>query len=523
MPDKYVCAHPLCGKQVTATRNQRYHSHKKPDGSPCENSSAEIPPREVEAGPVKPDADPGVPEENRDFCVCPHCGRKVKLTALGYLEHHDKTLRGADRCPNSGVRFKNLRPTKDVVKDLPETVPEPEKIDQILAAPAEPAPVTAVTSAPLMLTAGPSSEKTTPPLTDLRMPEPGEWHEEGESGQPIGTLSPESTSTQPDSVEWTEVSDSLFLETVHNMLMDALGVEEIPAPAISGTPDLPQGQPSGSGFDDLLFASRPASPASSGKPRMSEREQEIAARVKEIFYAYQNRKTNDNRSAQTTLGPSEIGTPCDRRLAMSLMGVEPVNPGGDGWAAFVGTWGHEGMRAVFEWADAGTGRFATEVALTFPSDDVPRGTTDLIDRTLFLLTDWKFMGEYSLKSFKNNGIPEGYRIQGQVYGLGAVLQGEKIREIAIIGLPRAGRSLDEMWVRVMKFDRKEALAALARVKRIRKQTEKLADQTGALAPDTNADLVRRAGEFGTATEYECRFCPFHLKGDKQMQKGCPGA
>src|SRR5690606_22850826 len=64
---------------------------------------------------------------------------------------------------------------------------------------------------------------------------------------------------------------------------------------------------------------------------------DLATRIKETFYAYSNRKTKDNRSAQTTLGPSEIGTPCDRRLALTVMGAAPVNPGGDGWAAFVGT------------------------------------------------------------------------------------------------------------------------------------------------------------------------------------------
>src|SRR3546814_1833504 len=86
--------------------------------------------------------------------------------------------------------------------------------------------------------------------------------------------------------EWTEALDSFFLETVHAILMDALP-----------DPEKPQE------FDGLLFETRPAQAKAPVQP-MSDLAKELATRIKETFYAYSNRKTSDNRSAQTTLGPS---------------------------------------------------------------------------------------------------------------------------------------------------------------------------------------------------------------------------
>ena len=130
---------------------------------------------------------------------------------------------------------------------------------------------------------------------------------------------------------------------------------------------------------------------------------EVASRLKELFFEYDNRQSSDNRSAQTTMGPSEIGSPCDRRIAMSLLRVPPVNPGGDGWAAFVGTCVHVGLADMFVWGNAGTGRYQTEVPLKFGSIVVPHGTTDLVDTTLLMGVDHKVMGSYSLNKLKTEG------------------------------------------------------------------------------------------------------------------------
>lgn len=449
MAIKYDCVH--CHKQVTATKNDRYRSHTKGDGTQCGLSSVKIP-EHILAQPVTADDPPDVPREGVDFATCPQCERKVKLTSKGYFQPHNPTLMGGERCPVSGVRAIHARRTEDV------PLPEPSVPD-------------------------------------------------ASSGASTETPSPESTTTSMLWREWTEASDSFFLETAHAILMDALGAPEGIATVVSAQPD----QPQAGGFDDLLAGEWKGS-AKAVVPPMGDLAKELATRIKETFYAYSNRKTKDNRSAQTTLGPSEIGTPCDRRLAMALMGIPAVNAGGDGWAAFVGTCTHVGMAEVYTFADAGSGRYAVELPVFLGVPTVPRGTTDLLDRRDGTVVDWKVMGFSSLKKFKEKGPSDTYRTQAHVYGLGAERGGEKVRNVAIVALPRGGFSLDEMHIWTEKYDRKFAQAALDRVEKIAQDVEFFA-QNG-------TPPMQAAAEISTGDD--CSYCPFHLKGDKEMKRGCPG-
>lgn len=239
--------------------------------------------------------------------------------------------------------------------------------------------------------------------------------------------------------------------------------------------------------------------------------EQVAARMKELFYSYDNRKTDDNRSAQVTLGPSEIGTPCDRRLAMSLLGIPAVNPGGDGWAAFVGTCIHAGLADMFTWADAGTGRFAVEQQLTFPNEHVPRGTADLLDRTLCMVDDHKAQGRWSLDKLKTQGIPPGYRVQLHTYGYGKRLQGEVVDFVALISWPREASTLADLYVVVEPYDPQVARDALERVDRI-------AELTTAL---DRGEPLKTAREFDIDPE-SCKFCPHFAPGDADMTRGCNG-
>lgn len=482
MPDQFICVDKKCGKRVTATANKRYRSHYRPDGEKCELSSTEIPPRELEAGPLKDGADPGVPEEGRDFAIC-ECKRRVKLTRLGYFEPHDKTLRGGDKCPKSGTRhrFPALKKTDDL--ELPPAPPVDETVAPVNAQPVKDRKSDAGYALDVKVRALPAA--------------------------PTETSSQESATTSTPLPEWTERSDFFWVATPHAMLMDALGCEEGSAVADSAPPD--------QGFDDLLFAKAPSKyPPRSNKPmrKMSEREQEIAGRIKEIFYAYTNRDSSDNRSAQKTIGPSEAGTPCDRQLAMKLLNIEPVNPQ-ESWAPFVGTAVHEELARMFEWANgSGSGRFVTEMSVSFGSIHVPRGTLDLLDRVLYMVDDHKLMGRWSLEQLRKEGPSETYRKQIQIYGLGAELAGEEVREVAIIAWPRQESSLNKLFVHVEPYDRQVARDAIARVERIAQEVE---TKSG---PGTPRDPMAVARSFPIAED--CKWCPFHLERDKEMGRGCPG-
>ena len=231
---------------------------------------------------------------------------------------------------------------------------------------------------------------------------------------------------------------------------------------------------------------------------------DLSVSIREIFFAYDNRSAENNRSAQRHLGPSEIGTPCDRRIAYSLSGHRPTNPGGDGYAAWVGTQCHRGMADIYEWADGKSGRFDTETPLNFPSKLVPRGTGDLLDRKLRCFIDWKFMGTWSLKSLRDKGPSPTYRVQIHTYAYGAAQRGEKVDRVAIVGMPRQGASLDEMHVWSEPYDESIARKALTRVAEIGKEMD------GGSTP----------ADFDTADD--CRYCPFHLPKSTDLGHACCG-
>lgn len=548
MAVKYDCW--ACKKQVTATKNQRYRSHSDGTGEPCEQSSEPIP-EHILAQPVGQGDDPSVPREGVDFARCPQCDRNVKLTRMGYFEPHDTTLKGGDRCEVSGVRHKHARRTEDVPlpgdeKPRPSAaIPEVRAQDEVkqpqavIILPARTSASAGAGSTPLALP--PSDGGRTEPSS----PSSGRnWSDEqfaaaitARENPGVGAPAP-STAIRTTSVA---AQDAPVHEV--NLARDPMGSPEStsmssgskqPDPVPPTSSDAPSSEPDDAtapeadgpwpmapGFVAHLL--QPFSPFQQPgeipvrltvKTAMSDRGKEIAARLREIFYAYTNRNSSDNRSAQKRMGPSEAGSPCDRQIAMKLLGVTPVNPQ-EGWAPFVGTAVHVELAKMFDWANgSGSGRYVTEMRVNLPSEYVPRGTLDVIDRVLYLVGDHKLMGRYSLDKLIQEGPSETYLVQGQIYGLGAVLAGERVREIAIIGWPRQESTLDKLYVHVMPFDRKVAEAALARVDRIAQ------DVKGLNQPAVAESVMDVARQFPAGDD--CKWCPFHLKGDKNMERGCPG-
>lgn len=253
--------------------------------------------------------------------------------------------------------------------------------------------------------------------------------------------------------------------------------------------------------DDLFQAPPRVIKAVSDVRPMDEFELEVASRLKEMFFAYTNRSA---RSQQEHIGPSQAGTPCDRRLAYHFSGHQKVNPGGDNWASFVGTCGHEGLARMFEWANAGTGRYATEIPLEFGTPVMPRGTGDLLDRTLLLFGDHKFMGRWSLDKLRTEGPIPTYRVQVHLYAYAARKGGEQVERVCIVGWPREGSNLDDLYVWSEPYNPKIARDAIARLERIK------------------ADVDKGYLPYQFDTADDCRYCPYHAPGDAEFTRGCPG-
>jgi hypothetical protein len=545
MASKYDCVH--CRKQVAATKSGKYRQHSKGDGEVCGLSGVKIP-EHVLAQPVGADDAPDVPRAGIDFQICPQCDRKVKLTRMGYFEPHATTLRGGDRCLVSGVRAKHARRQEDVPlpgDDVPRPgaeVPKVKAQEEITS----PAPTSASAAVD-------GTRKELPPSSGGSAPGPAPT---SASSTPSPAADPAPGS--PDSmIDWSKVGDLKNLPPAEDPKMSQAPTDEEWAAFAPAAGSSASTETSSPGSETTSTPSQPdtsdpstssdaeESPADVGPfhlaplldesvlqpfshisqpfpvpPRirlaeaMSDRGKEIATRLRETFYAYTNRDHSSNRSAQRTLGPSGAGTPCDRQIAMKLMGIPPVNPQ-EGWAPFVGTAVHKDLAAMFEWANgANSGRYVTEMRVQFPSEVVPYGTLDLLDRVLFMVDDHKLMGRYSLDKLIQNGPSETYRVQLQIYGLGAVLAGEKVREVALIAWPRQESNLDKLYVHVEPFDRKVAEAALKRVERIAGQVERQGSEVA------QGNVMGVARSFPTGDD--CKWCDFHLKGDKEMKRGCPG-
>lgn len=238
-----------------------------------------------------------------------------------------------------------------------------------------------------------------------------------------------------------------------------------------------------------------------------------AAELREIVSNYAN---NTERNLQVHLGPSEIGTPCDRQVIGKLVGFPTTNHVSDPWPSFMGTAGHAAMELVFGRQNEREGweRFFTERKVT-PHED-HRGTSDLYDGKYLVVDDHKFLGESAMAKLRSpEGPPIKYQFQLKLYARGYRNLGYRVDRIAIIGWPRTGSSLDGMyvWDHVLTPADDEQIDQLfARM---------------AWRQDIAARI--RAGQMylnqvpAVPDEDDCYFCPFYRpQSAHDGGPGCPG-
>lgn len=239
---------------------------------------------------------------------------------------------------------------------------------------------------------------------------------------------------------------------------------------------------------------------------------QIAAHVTQVI---KHASTNAPRSQQKAIGPSEIGTPCIRRLAYRLLDWDPKpNADTDPWAAIVGTAVHAWLDQTFTAANyqLPDGRPRYEVERRVSADAHLSGSSDLLDRHFGAVIDWKVPGATAMTEYRKKQDPGlTYRVQAHVYGLGYANAGEDIRDVAIVFLPRSGR-LDGMWVWTEPFQPLIAHAALQRRDNV---------MQALMAVDPEANPAGWAAF--PATSAYCTFCPFYLPGSTDLSQGCPGA
>lgn len=187
----------------------------------------------------------------------------------------------------------------------------------------------------------------------------------------------------------------------------------------------------------------------------------LARWVAELIY---QRGITTARSLSRKVGPSGLGTSCDRELAYAALGMPPLNFGADPWAALVGNAIHAWLAELFRDLDGGSGRYLVEQPVTFRGIS---GTADLYDRRERTAIDWKTTKKNKIRTMRRNGTaPPHYVTQLQTYGAGLAASGERPERLALVWLPVDG-ALSDVYAWVTAPDPAVADAAVDRLESLR--------------------------------------------------------
>jgi hypothetical protein len=163
------------------------------------------------------------------------------------------------------------------------------------------------------------------------------------------------------------------------------------------------------------------------------------------------------RSFQTQIGISEVGSDCRKCVARKLAG-KPKKPDGS-WYPFIGTAVHQALEDGFvRWPEAYKleGRIDVHEYKSLKLG----GSCDMFAYEAGVVNDWKVVGERALKEAASGKIKDQYRIQAMLYGLGWKKKGFNVTHVALTFLPRDA-DLSNAQVVMLRYDEQMALDALA--------------------------------------------------------------
>lgn len=198
--------------------------------------------------------------------------------------------------------------------------------------------------------------------------------------------------------------------------------------------------------------------------------------------------SNQPRSLQKEIGPSELGTDCLHCLAARLAGWDKRQS--VAWLPFIGTCVHERFEQLFDEnremttihvPDEGSGvgdhdettsRFEAEKTVHVGEIhglhglQKIRGSIDLYDAENHTTIDWKITGTTTIRNVKANGPSQQYRIQASLYGIGLENDHLECKRNAIYFLPRNNVSLADALPVEFAFDPQPGRWALSRAQLI---------------------------------------------------------
>lgn len=192
-----------------------------------------------------------------------------------------------------------------------------------------------------------------------------------------------------------------------------------------------------------FFSGVPAPPEPAG-PAQAPWTVALAAELRRVVRTAAERSP---RTLQVHLGPSEIGSECDREVAGKLAGLPATNHVSDPWPSVVGTAVHAWFADAFA-ADGPRWLAERRVDPTpwLEEDLGHAGTADLFDLETGTLIDHKVLGRSTHDKLVRHGPPVHYRLQLLLYARGYANAGVPVRRVALAAWPRAGATLGGLHV-----------------------------------------------------------------------------
>lgn len=176
-----------------------------------------------------------------------------------------------------------------------------------------------------------------------------------------------------------------------------------------------------------------------------------------------------DRSHQIKIGPSGLGDPCDRCVALQMnhrLHPEQFVPSRGSLPTWIGTAIHfflENTLVGRQWDAVGTHRELSNLYIgTIPGYGKIKGTTDVYSEEFATAVDYKGSKMAKVRSYKFSGIPQTHEYQRQMYGRGIERLGLPIKYVANLYIPRDGFGFDDMWFDIAEYDPDKADRAIAR-------------------------------------------------------------
>lgn len=207
------------------------------------------------------------------------------------------------------------------------------------------------------------------------------------------------------------------------------------------------------------------------------------------------------RSLQAHLGPSELGSECDRQVAGKMAQLPATNHVADPWPSIRGTALHVYAAEAFTADNDRHGsRWVAEHRVT-PHPLHP-GTADLYDAKERAVVDHKFLGVTSMAKIRSpEGPPRHYVVQMLLYGRGYRILGLPVDRVVLAAYPATAASLDGLYC----WERPYTPADDALLDEVFAQTE--VRRRWAIALITGAAQLSDVP--ASPEDDRCYFCPFY--------------